>query len=47
MILATRNWVPPVSETRVQEIAQKTAYASSATIAARVQSLAKRNAAHK
>lgn len=43
MTLATRNWVPPVSETRVQEIAQKTAYGSSATIAARVQSLAKRN----
>lgn len=43
MTLAARNWVPGTSETLVQDIAHKTASATSADLLARVQTLAERN----
>ena len=41
--LASRNWVPPHCETRVQAIAAKTAAENSVTIAARLETLAQNN----
>ncbi|MBF9057679.1 aminotransferase class I/II-fold pyridoxal phosphate-dependent enzyme [Rhodobacterales bacterium HKCCSP123] len=43
MTLVTRNWVPEACETRVQDIAAATAAADSATLIARIESLAEEN----
>jgi len=45
MTLATRNWVPAQSETRVQQIAQDAARTTSANLLARLEGLAARNKA--